>query len=182
MFLSVLLAYLNRLSPSRNKHRPRPAASTRRRSAATRPTLEVLEDRVALSGYTFTNIDVPNARFTEADGINARGQIVGNYGDASGQHGFLLSGGQYTTLDDPNAVTQPGLGTFAFGINARGQIVGQYFDANFARHGFLLSGGQYTTLDVPNAGTQPFAGTLSRTAKFFSQRIPARQRQIGLSV
>jgi hypothetical protein len=50
-------------------------------------------------------------------------------------HGFLLSGGQYTTLDDPNAGTFPG--TQPFGINDRGQIVGNYYDANSVSHGFL---------------------------------------------
>jgi uncharacterized membrane protein len=33
-------------------------------------------------------IEVPGATFTEANGINARGQIVGDYGDAGGTHGF----------------------------------------------------------------------------------------------
>jgi probable HAF family extracellular repeat protein len=48
----------------------------------------------------------------------------------------LLSGGTYTTLDDP-LVT---LGTLAYGINATGQIVGLYKNAT-GYHGFLLSGG-----------------------------------------
>jgi probable HAF family extracellular repeat protein len=30
---------------------------------------------------------------TEANGINDLGQIVGGYRNASGEHGFLLSGG-----------------------------------------------------------------------------------------
>jgi probable HAF family extracellular repeat protein len=40
---------------------------------------------------------------TFASGINSLGQIVGNYSNATGNHGFLLSGGQYITLDDPLA-------------------------------------------------------------------------------
>jgi len=84
------------------------------------------------------------------------GQIVGSYGNESGSHGFLYSGGTngtYTTLDDPSA-TQ---GTFAQGINASGQIVGYYKNAS-GTHGFLYSGGTYTTLDDPLAtnGTQAF--------------------------
>jgi probable HAF family extracellular repeat protein len=64
-----------------------------------------------------------------------------------------LSGGSYTTLDDPAAT----LGTFASGINGSGQIVGQYQNAS-GLHGFLLSGGTYTTLDDPAAtrGTNAF--------------------------
>src|SRR5262249_36602544 len=59
---------------------------------------------------------------TTASGINASGEIVGYYQDASlRHHGFLLSGGAYTTLDDPSAA---GGDTFAEGINSSGQIVG----------------------------------------------------------
>jgi hypothetical protein len=77
---------------------------------------------------------------------------VGTYQDASlTEHGFLLSGGHYTTLDDPNAGTGFFVGTFATGINARGDIVGTYQDAGGGLHGFLLRHGQYTTLDAPNA-------------------------------
>ena len=46
------------------------------------------------------------------------GQIVGEYRDAGGRtHGFLYSGGFYTTLDDPLAGS---LRTEAFGINNMG--------------------------------------------------------------
>jgi probable HAF family extracellular repeat protein len=79
---------------------------------------------------------------------------VGWYFDSNGNiHGFLLSRGQYTTLDDPSAVN----GTVPQGINDRGQIVGWHHDTSEAPHGFNLSGGQYTTLDEPNAtrGTLP---------------------------
>jgi hypothetical protein len=51
--------------------------------------------------YTFTTIDVPGAVQTFPYGINATGQIVGDYKDAGGiSHGFLLDvNGSYTTLD-----------------------------------------------------------------------------------
>jgi uncharacterized membrane protein len=89
---------------------------------------------------------------TNAYGINARGQIVGAYTDVNNvNHGYLLSGGQYTALDDPNAGTAMFQGTTAWGINALGQIVGYYIDASNVNHGFLLSGGQYTTFAVPSA-------------------------------
>ena len=43
----------------------------------------------ARGAFTFITIDVPGATSTEASGINARGQIVGNYTDAAGTlHGF----------------------------------------------------------------------------------------------
>ena len=49
-------------------------------------------------------------------------------GAASGLHGFLFSGGTYTTLDDPLGTN----GTIATGINNTGQIVGTYQDAGGA--------------------------------------------------
>ena len=52
---------------------------------------------------------------TEAFGINDVGQIVGQYSDLGGTHGFLLSGRTYTTLDDPLATGD----TFAWGMNAQ---------------------------------------------------------------
>jgi len=38
---------------------------------------------------------------TDAWAINGSSQIVGYYQNASGVHGFLYSGGTYTTLNDP---------------------------------------------------------------------------------
>src|SRR5262249_58478693 len=91
---------------------------------------------------------------TAALGINDRGQIVGLYitGGGLSVHGFLLSGGTYTTVDDPLAT----ISSQALGINNAGQIVGQYQNAS-GLHGFLLSGGIYTTLDDPlgTHGTTP---------------------------
>src|SRR5439155_1026008 len=110
-------------------------------------------------------------------GINASGQISGNYGDANNVvHGFLLSHGQYTTFDDPNALIAAVEGTNGFGLNAGGHLVVEYIDARYVLHGclstspldannvfhsFLLSGGQYTTLDDPNAGTGAFQGSFA---------------------
>ena len=53
--------------------------------------------------YTYTTIDDPLATTrTSARDINNAGQIVGEYIDSSNHlHGFLLSGGTYTILDDP---------------------------------------------------------------------------------
>jgi probable HAF family extracellular repeat protein len=96
-----------------------------------------------MSTYTYTTLDDPlsGGDFTFATGINALGQIVGYYYDASGgsAHGFLYSGGAYTTIDDPLGTC----GTFAQGINALGQIVGYYLDSAGIQHGFLYSGGTW---------------------------------------
>ena len=74
-------------------------------------------------------------------------------------HGFVYSGGSYTTLDDPAAGTGTfAQGTLAQGINNAGTVVGNYFDAAGVSHGFLYSGGSYTTLhdDPAAAGNVTF--------------------------
>ena len=71
--------------------------------------------------YVFATIDPPGATWAEAYGINAVGDIVGVYGDAAGQHGFLLDRDEFTSIDYPGANL-----TSAFGINPGGEIVGVY--------------------------------------------------------
>jgi hypothetical protein len=95
---------------------------------------------------TFTSVpDVPGALqvapqgFSEAGGINNSGDLVSNYasgtpynlGSVGNLHGFLLSGGQYTAIDFPNAAW-----TLAFGMNGSDHIVGLYEDTTGV-HGFL---------------------------------------------
>jgi uncharacterized membrane protein len=87
--------------------------------------------------YNFTTLDDPNGSNTQTYGINNAGQIVGGINIFG--HGFLLSGGTYTTLDDGSA------GTNAWGINGPGQIVGQFVNSGVT-DGFVLNGGIYTTL------------------------------------
>jgi probable HAF family extracellular repeat protein len=109
-----------------------------------------------LAGGTFTALNDPAAgtssgQGTLAQGINNTGQVVGYYVDATNNtHGFIDSGGVYTSLDVPFA---PG-GTFAQGINSSGLVVGYYVDVNVHRHGFVYnpnSGAPYTTLNDPDA-------------------------------
>ena len=97
-----------------------------------------------MATYIFIALDDPlggtqsSGQGTRAQDINDQGQIVGFYVDSSGAtHGFLYSGGTYTTLDDPLGTG----GTFAQGINDQGQIVGYYIDSSNTLHGFLYSGG-----------------------------------------
>ena len=91
--------------------------------------LLLLPDNGTAQSFNFVSIDVPCsacpggiARRTSIGGISPTGDIVGAYTDAvGGQHGFLLSGGQFTTIDVPKA-----LSTSAAGINPGGDIVGSY--------------------------------------------------------
>jgi uncharacterized membrane protein len=91
--------------------------------------------------YRFVKIDFPNATQTLANGINARGDIVGRYADADGVfHGFLLRKGVFSTIDFPGASL-----TAAFALNARGDIAGRFVDANGIEHG------EFTQIDFPGA-------------------------------
>jgi len=96
--------------------------------------LPLLTARCEAQSFNFTPIDVPCgaappsscpngiARQTVANGINPGGDIVGLFLDGvGGQHGFLLSAGQFTTIDFPGAVA-----TSANGIGPSGDIVGNY--------------------------------------------------------
>jgi probable HAF family extracellular repeat protein len=105
---------------------------------------------------------VPSATIgTEALGINDQGQIVGQYNDSSGLHGFLYAAGVFTPLDVPFSGT---VATIAFGINDRGQIVGYYIDFPASRaHGFLYAAGVFTPVEFPfsipdasSNATEPF--------------------------
>jgi hypothetical protein len=93
--------------------------------------------------YNYTTLDDPSAFLgrTTAWGINGAGQIVGRWWDAS-YHGFLLSGGTYTTLDDPSAKRA---GT-QVGINDAGQIVGYYDDGKIDRGGDQSASHRYLPL------------------------------------
>ena len=81
-------------------------------------------------------LDYPNSTFTQALGLNNRGQVVGAYMDSSGlTHGFVytVSSGHYATVDDPNGVGS----TIANGINDGGAIVGSLDGAPLINSGFI---------------------------------------------
>lgn len=131
--------------------------------------LSLLPAKSVAQSFNFVSIDVPCAacpggvaRRTALSGINPQGDIVGVYTDAVGkQHGFLLSNGQFTTIDFPGAVT-----TIARGIGPGGDIVGEYIltatsapwgDPAYCPatgspaciKGFLLSHGKFSTVLNP---------------------------------
>jgi hypothetical protein len=91
--------------------------------------------------FSFTSIDVPCSaapptscpngisRRSNAGGINPAGDIVGNYTDGVGKmHGFVLSRGQFTTIDVPGSLVgvEGTLPTAARGSSPSGEIVGQF--------------------------------------------------------
>jgi len=97
---------------------------------------------------TVSQIDAPNATYTDAVGINNRGDIVGSFADGRGLHGYILRRGTFTTLDFP---AQGVGGTVAKGINDRGEVVGFYVQSGSAIHGFVWDEGKFTQIDAPEA-------------------------------
>lgn len=109
-------------------------------------TAEHTEEFALWRKNTFTRMSLPDGKQLAIDNgaINERGDIVGSYCDGVtpcllgpfGNHGFLISGDEFHTIDVPGATS-----TAIFGINARGDIVGAYNNAAPAR-GFLLTRSQ----------------------------------------
>ena len=75
------------------------------------------------------------------------GQIAGTFVDGAGHtHGFVDSGGSFTTIDMPGAAA-----TVATGINDLGEVTGIYYDSAGTPHGFVDISGSFTSLDIPGA-------------------------------
>lgn len=90
-------------------------------------------------------LQVAPGNFNEDGGLNNVGDIVSTYCNSNpctgfgalefgvtDEHGFLLSGGVFTTIDFPGAVS-----TEPLGVNDSGYIVGFYGDTSLRAHGFL---------------------------------------------
>jgi uncharacterized membrane protein len=92
----------------------------------------------------FASINVPGSASTDVDWVNARGQIVGTYNTGNAIRGFLLSAGQYTTINYAGLAN-----TFATGISDNGDIVGVGSD-NFVNWiGFRLTNGKTSPVAFP---------------------------------
>jgi len=102
--------------------------------------------------YSFGLIDVPLSTEGAPFGINDLKQMVGGYNDLNltayaADHGFVLKGKGFATIDYPGA-----LQTAAYAINKSGEIVGVFVDNVTGRsHGFKLVGSTFTQLDYPGA-------------------------------
>src|SRR5262249_46641385 len=98
-----------------------------------------------------TTFDPPGSVFTNALGINERGDVVGRYCAAkcgfpgSGSfHAFLLQDGAFTNIDVSGAIE-----TDAFGINGPEQIAGGFLGADHHERIFVLNQGEYTAIAAP---------------------------------
>ena len=98
----------------------------------------------AATTYTVTDLGTLGGTWSQANGINASGQVVGQAAGTPGDgyHAFLYSGSTMTDLG-----TLGGTDSYATGINASGQVVGYaYTPGNVSRHAFLYSGSTMTGL------------------------------------
>jgi uncharacterized membrane protein len=132
-----------------------------------------------LKGGVFTLIVFPNSDHTTPFGINANGDIVGFYIDTKGTHGFLFSGGIYSSIDFPGAAAF----TEAWKINDSGEIAGRYKGATDGKHHvFVLSNGSFTSIpDVPGALETAFIedGGLNSAGHVVSQYCSSKPCGIG---
>jgi hypothetical protein len=94
-------------------------------------------------------LTIPNGGYA-GRGINKAGDIAGWYYDPSSglQRGFVIVGGNATSVDFPNAAY-----TVGEGLNNKGMMSGQYQDASGVIHGFIydISSQAFTSLDAPGS-------------------------------
>ena len=103
----------------------------------------------------YEQVDYPGSSETEVLGINDRGDLVGVYQIAGplNFHGFLRHGGQFTTIDVPQAQ----FGTKIFGISKDMVMVGSFDDSQ----GFILKGGSFTVFNAPQLPGEEFQTQLN---------------------
>ena len=111
----------------------------------------------ALCSVSYSSLDVPDGNTTAVNGVNNSGTMAGSYFDAQGiEHGFILSGGQLSVVNAPNAVqtvdppNRPGVGngTELTAIANSGAAVGNYVYVNTQtgdryRNSFMYQNGQF---------------------------------------
>ena len=127
------------------------------------------------AGGTFSSVNVPGSISTSATGINAAGNIVGEYEDSSQTfHGFLDSLGSFTyPIDFPGASI-----TMANGINVFGFIVGSYTTFNSGYQGFFYANSSFTTIKVPGS-TYTFANGINNVEQIVGNYSDAAGKSHG---
>lgn len=99
--------------------------------------------------FDYAEVVVPGAVFTNAQGINAGGDIVGIYRDVAGRtRGFVWRQGEVTSIEYPGAML-----TEARSISPSGEITGTYRmpgEPPVNVHGFRLTrDGTFVNVDYP---------------------------------
>jgi probable HAF family extracellular repeat protein len=81
-----------------------------------------------------------------ATGVSKSGQLVGEYFNLTGSHGYTGTIGHFTTVSVPGATGV----TTAYGINDKQGIVGNFIDGS-GQHGFIGPVGSFVPFDVPGS-------------------------------
>jgi uncharacterized membrane protein len=129
--------------------------------------------------FDFTAIDVPNSTGTDANG-NSTHEIVGDFSDQSGTHGFILNNGVFTPIDFPSTLSPTGQVAFTIvnGINANGHLVGTFSDGSNP-HAFFLRHGVYTRLDPPGSIRSIGGGLNAQDQVVGAYRDSTKQKRHG---
>lgn len=99
-----------------------------------------------MASCSFHDYSIPNAGFTNLNGINNKGHFVGTYSYKDQYRSFLFNGSRH------DVVVANALQVEARGINNNDTIAGDYYDPKLQRQrGFLLNGRYLTTFDFPGA-------------------------------
>jgi hypothetical protein len=100
----------------------------------------------AVAVSNVTEVYVPGSAATIPVKINDHRQIAGLYYDTGGKvHGFLLSQGQYSSIDFPGAMATEALAINNWAVPA---IAGDYTDTGGKVHGFVFIAGLYFPVDA----------------------------------
>ena len=123
----------------------------------------------------YKQIDYPGAVDTLPLGINARGDVVGDWDTdpTTLGHGFVLSHGSFATFDHPNAAPYS---TYFVGISDNGSMSGLYLDATGALHNFVKSKKSLTELLVPGADAMNTVGHINASGQVVGTYISHGQQ------
>jgi len=145
----------------------------------------------------FSDIAPAGSTGSQALGINDHGDVNGNFGDSKGSHGFLLKGGNYTTLDVPGAQA-----TLGGGINNAGLMTEVWLDSGFSSESSLYNGKTYKTINVPRepnsdaaaistlgdivysweGSGDTYGGALRHGGKYYKFHVPKGDRTFGYGI
>jgi len=107
----------------------------------------------AKNKYTVIDPPADTGGYTRANGINDGGTIVGDFQSSDTRfHGYIYSGGTYTTYDETQTESC-GL----FGINKAGSLVGSVGNSSGPIRGFINIGGSKTEFQVNGNTTYVYA-------------------------
>jgi probable HAF family extracellular repeat protein len=124
--------------------------------------------------YSFAPVIASQGISTDLEGINAAGEVVGNYADSSGNlYCFTLKKGKYNFLRAPGASQ-----TNCWAINKAGDVVGNTVTGT-AQYAFVHAKGKFTILQVPNSSGGAIAFGISDTGVVVGTYADSNNNQHG---